>query len=250
MCNCLTPIYYTQVFIWSKNTESEQELAIALAEGLDTLLAASKKSEKHTSLLRQEAVLKPIRELFQRYVASLESNKSPAPQLESVLVTLCHYVCVLLAREPAFFGKFYNIATVEKQPGLPLMSILINSLYNNDRQGQTAREGLKILMCLAKEQQLLTAYTLESSFCPIVATGLSPLFSALPHVLPPAVQKAGMFSSSDVDQLKEVKNFVTALEFCDSVSIFSLSSLCLVLMLYLSIISVYYVCRYLRQLQH
>ena len=45
------------------------------------------------------------------------------------------------------------------------------------------------------------------------------MFSDLPRPLPLQVEQAGMLSAMDVESLKEVENFVTSLEFCDSVII-------------------------------
>ena len=140
-------------------------------------------------------------------------------EMETVLVSLSYYICVLITREPSFVDLFYDLATVAQHPRFPLMLLLINNLNDNGPQGQTARDSLKLLMALAREQQLLVAFTLESNFCPIVATSLSAVFSALPRMLPAGVEKEGMFSSTDIVQLKEVEDFVTSLEFCDSVTI-------------------------------
>ena len=73
-------------------------------------------------------------------------------------------------------------------------------------------------MSLAKEHDLLTQYiAYQSDFCPIVATGLSAVFSDLPRLLPKEVEEVGMLSSLDVESIKELEEFVTCLEFCDSV---------------------------------
>ena len=137
--------------------------------------------------------------------------------METILVSLSYYICVLITREPSFLDLFYNLASQDHHPRFPLMTLLVNNMHHRGPQGQTARDSLKLLMALAKEQQLLSVFTLESDFCPIVAGGLCAVFSDLPRVLPASVEKEGMFSSADIIQLAEVENFVTTLEFCDSV---------------------------------
>ena len=97
-------------------------------------------------------------------------------------------------------------------------TVILCNIYKNGAQGQTSRDVLKLLISLSKEHELLAQYiSLQSDFCPIVATGLSAVFSDLPRLLPKEVEELGMLSSVDVEAIKELEEFVTCLEFCDSV---------------------------------
>ncbi len=84
-------------------------------------------------------------------------------------------------------------------------------------QGHTARDCVKLLMGLAREQPLVAMFAVESDLCPVVAAGLSGVFSALPRVLPADVERRGAFTAGDIVQLGQLNDFVTSLEFCDSV---------------------------------
>ena len=138
--------------------------------------------------------------------------------MESILVSLSYHVSILIVREPSFLDLFYDIATAANQPKFPLMSLLVNNLHKNGIEGQISRDSLKLLMSLDKEQQLLAQYiAIESNFCPIVATGLSAVFSDLPRLLPPSIEEIGMISMMDIEHVKEIDDFVTTLEFCDTV---------------------------------
>lgn len=209
-----------QVCKWSLQNEKEDVL-LALAGAIDSVLAAAKRVEKDLDLLRDPSVHKPIIELFKQYENDINAGKSIPAKIETILVSISYYVCVFIVREPSYLDLFYDIATIADQPKFPMMTLLICNLHKLGAQGQTSRDNLKLLMALAKEQQLLAQFiALHSDLCPVVATGLSAVFSDLPRPLPEQVEQAGMLSAMDVECLKEVEHFVTSLEFCDSVSFY------------------------------
>ena len=210
---------------------------LAVSEAIDSVLAAAKKAEKELDLLRDPSIHQPIGHLFKKYEDEKNIGKSIPAKIESILVSISYYVCVFIVREPSYIDLFYDIATVTNQPKFPMMTLLICNLHQRGAQGQTSRDNLKLLMALAKEQQLLAQFiALHSDLCPIVATGLSAVFSDLPRPLPKEVEQAGMLSAMDVESMREVENFVTSLEFCDSV-IHKLRTIYLYTFLYLIIFS-------------
>ncbi|XP_046455760.1 FHF complex subunit HOOK interacting protein 1B-like isoform X2 [Daphnia pulex] len=202
---------------WSLENDHDG-LLIAIAGAIDAILAAAKKVDKDLELLRNPSFHLPISQLFKRYEVEKVSGKCVSAKIEALLVSISYYVCVFIVREPSYLDLFYDIATIAVEPKFPLMTLLICNLHKCGAQGQTSRDNLKLLMALAKEHQLLAQFiALHSDLCPIVATGLSAVFSDLPRPLPGHIEKAGMLSAMDIESLKEVENFVTSLEFCDSV---------------------------------
>lgn len=207
-----------QICSWGLEMQND-ELLTVVATAIDSILAAAKKSGKDQTLLRDPSVHSPIRQMLSRYEFLKESGANVSPLFETILVSLSYYICVFIVREPSFLDMFYDIATTVNQPKFPMLTLLMYNLYKNGAQGQTSRDNLKLLMSLAKEQQLLAQFiALQSDFCPIVATGLSAVYSDLPRLLPKHVEEAGMLSGLDIESIKEVEMFVTSLEFCDSVS--------------------------------
>ena len=208
-----------QVCSWGIENKHEG-LLVAVAGAIDSVLAAAKKVEKELDLLRDPSFHQPISQLFKKYENEKVSGKCVSAKFETILVSISYYCCVFIVREPSYLDLFYDVATIAEQPKFPMMTLLICNLHKYGAQGQTSRDNLKLLMALAKEQQLLAQFiALHSDLCPIVATGLSAVFSDLPRPLPLQVEQAGMLSAMDVESLKEVENFVTSLEFCDSVII-------------------------------
>ena len=209
-----------QLCNWSLENDHDG-LLISIAGAIDAILAAAKKVDKDLELLRNSSFHQPIRQLFKKYEVEKVSGKCVSTKIEALLVSISYYVCVFIVREPSYLDLFYDIATIAVEPKFPMMTLLICNLHECGAQGQTSRDNLKLLMALAKEHQLLAQFiALHSDLCPIVATGLSAVFSDLPRPLPVRVEKAGMLSAMDIESLKEVENFVTSLEFCDSVDFF------------------------------
>lgn len=209
-----------QVCAWSLENKHDG-LLVAAAEAIDAILAAAKKVDKDLDLLRDASFHQPISQLFKKYEVENVSGKCVSAKMETILVSLSYYICVFIVREPSYLDLFYDIATIANEPKFPMMTLLICNLHKCGAQGQTSRDNLKLLMALAKEHQLLAQFiALHSDLCPVVATGLSALFSDLPRPLPWHVQNAGMLSHLDIESLKEVENFVTSVEFCDSVIVF------------------------------
>ncbi len=54
--------------------------------------------------------------------------------LETVLVSLAYYVCVLVTREPNFLELFYDLAAADRPPRFPLMTLLVNNLHRDGPQ--------------------------------------------------------------------------------------------------------------------
>ncbi|KAK4014764.1 hypothetical protein OUZ56_027272 [Daphnia magna] len=207
----------SMVCAWSLENKHDG-LLVAAAEAIDAILAAAKKVDKDLDLLRDASFHQPISQLFKKYEVENVSGKCVSAKMETILVSLSYYICVFIVREPSYLDLFYDIATIANEPKFPMMTLLICNLHKCGAQGQTSRDNLKLLMALAKEHQLLAQFiALHSDLCPVVATGLSALFSDLPRPLPWHVQNAGMLSHLDIESLKEVENFVTSVEFCDSI---------------------------------
>ena len=213
----LTLLFFVKVCDWFFNA-LQDELSAIVVGGINSLLSVAQKRGKDLCLLRDPSIHQPICQIFQKYEQITISDKCVSLKVESILVSLSYHVSILIVREPSFLDLFYNIAAAVNQPRFPLMSLLVNNLHRNGIQGQTSRDSLKLLMSLDKEEQLLAHYiATESNFCPIVATGLSAVFSALPRLLPSSIEETGMISVMDIENMKEVDDFVTTFEFCDTV---------------------------------
>lgn len=83
-----------------------------------------------------------------------------------------------------------------------------------------ARDALLLCMSLSKRNKKVATYIAEnSSMCPLLATGLSGLYSILPNVLSDIkVPDWHRLTPDDVNDIKDLSAFVTSLEFSNAVA--------------------------------
>lgn len=83
-----------------------------------------------------------------------------------------------------------------------------------------ARDALLLCMSLSKRNKKVAMYIAEnSSMCPLLATGLSGLYSILPNILTDIkVPDWHRLTPDDVNDVKDLSAFVTSLEFSNAVA--------------------------------
>jgi hypothetical protein len=103
-----------------------------------------------------------------------------------------------------------------------IFSLLIPYIHKEGSLGQTARNALLMIMQLSSRNSNLAGFIVDNTdFCPILATGLSGLYSDLP-------QKSSMNEAIDFNEIKyldrnditstlPLSRFINSLEFCNNV---------------------------------
>lgn len=83
-----------------------------------------------------------------------------------------------------------------------------------------ARDSLLLCMNLTRKNKNVTNYVVKhSNICPLLATGLSGLYSILSHVLNDiSVPDWHRLTPDDVNDIKELSTFITSLEFSNAVA--------------------------------
>lgn len=83
-----------------------------------------------------------------------------------------------------------------------------------------ARDALLLCMSLSKKSKNVSVYIAEhSNICVLLASGLSGLYSVLPHVLSDIVAPDWhRLTPDDVNDIKDLSTFVTSLEFSNAVA--------------------------------
>ena len=195
----------------------------------------------HQSILFQTALIRPLLHL-------LSTCKDCAPlEVEKHLVNLLSTLCLLLSQNaellelffvnespnrtnisrsmdefkhsPAFKSRLSFLDSPESR--FLIFSLLISFVHSDGSIGQQAREALLLIMSLSRKHQAIGMYIAEhSNFCPVLATGLSGLYSLLPRKLSTHVMQADdwhQLTSEDVLEITELQNFLTSLRFCNAV---------------------------------
>ncbi|XP_022377462.1 FTS and Hook-interacting protein isoform X3 [Enhydra lutris kenyoni] len=147
-------------------------------------------SEARQPLLRHG----PVREALLTLLDACGHPVPSSPALDEGLVLLLSQLCVCLAREPSLLEFFLQPPPEPgAAPRLLLFSRLVPFVHREGTLGQQARDSLLLLMALSAGSPTVGRYIADHSyFCPVLATGLSALYSSLPRkieVAHPLVQK-------------------------------------------------------------
>ncbi|XP_025032046.1 FTS and Hook-interacting protein isoform X1 [Python bivittatus] len=192
---------------WHLQRDVPEERKVELLKLFEMLI-----SQSHQPLLRHKAVLAPLRRL-------LGLCAEPAsPLLENNLVLLLNQLCVSVARDPPLLELFFHSPTEQAPPNLLLFSLLIPFIHHEGVVGQQARDALLLLMAMSAGSHTVARYITEHSyFCPVLATGLSALYSSLPRKLEVRGDDWHFLRREDWIGVPSLVLFMNSLEFCNAV---------------------------------
>ncbi|RWS02114.1 hypothetical protein B4U79_04576, partial [Dinothrombium tinctorium] len=124
-----------------------------------------------------------------------------------------------ITSSPQIISKFAYLHKPESR--FLIFSLLIPFVHREGAIGQQARDSLLLIMALSRKHENIGAYIAEhSNFCPVLATGLSGLYSSLPRKLSNDALIIGdwhRITSEDINDTPELKVFLNSLEFCNAV---------------------------------
>ncbi|XP_064482012.1 FHF complex subunit HOOK-interacting protein 1B-like isoform X3 [Ornithodoros turicata] len=169
-------------------------------------------SHSQHELLLQHGFLRPLLHLL----GSCGECGSPV-EVEKRLVVLLNTLCVSLSQHPHLLQLFFTTGTHQPARFL-IFSLLIPFVHREGSIGQQARDALLLCMALSRKNQSVGLYIAEhSNFCPVLATGLSGLYSVLPRKLPIMAEDWHKLTPEDIQELPELAMFLNSLEFCNAV---------------------------------
>ncbi|KAM4697249.1 FHF complex subunit HOOK-interacting protein 1B [Discoglossus pictus] len=172
-------------------------------------------SQSRQPLLRYQPVLRPLVTLLGTF-----SPGPASPVLENNLVLLLNQLCVSLAREPSTLELFFQDATGHDGPAnLLIFSLLVPFIHHEGVIGQQARDALLLIMAMSSSNPTMAKYITENSFfCPILATGLSALYSSLPRKIEVRGDDWHFLRREDWIGVSSLVLFMNSLEFCNAVT--------------------------------
>ncbi|NWR59866.1 F16A2 protein, partial [Bucorvus abyssinicus] len=169
-------------------------------------------SQARQPLLRHKPVLTPLLRLL-----SLCAEPASAP-LENSLVLLLNQLCVSVAKEPAVLELFFHSHADQGPANLIIFSLLIPFIHHEGVLGQQARDALLLIMAMsASNHAVAKSITDNSYFCPVLATGLSALYSSLPRKLEALGDDWHCLRREDWMGVSSLVLFMNSLEFCNAV---------------------------------
>ncbi|XP_061845953.1 LOW QUALITY PROTEIN: FHF complex subunit HOOK-interacting protein 1B [Colius striatus] len=169
-------------------------------------------SQARQPLLRHKPVLTPLLRLL-----SLCAEPS-STALENSLVLLLNQLCVSVAKEPSILELFFHSHADQGPANLIIFSLLIPFIHHEGVLGQQARDALLLIMAMsASNLAVAKSITDNSYFCPVLATGLSALYSSLPRKIEVRGDDWHFLRREDWIGVSSLVLFMNSLEFCNAV---------------------------------
>uniref|UniRef100_A0A8C9W821 FHF complex subunit HOOK-interacting protein 1B n=1 Tax=Scleropages formosus TaxID=113540 RepID=A0A8C9W821_SCLFO len=167
------------------------------------------------SLLQHKAVLQPLLSLLG---ACADPSTGCPPALEPSLVLLLNQVCVCMAQQPAVLELLFQAAQPQGPTNLLIFSLLVPFIHRDGPLGQQARDALLLVMATSASNDGVARYITENSyFCPVLATGLSALYSSLPRKIEVRGDDWHALRPEDWVGVSSLVLFMNSLEFCNAV---------------------------------
>ncbi|XP_062950541.1 FHF complex subunit HOOK-interacting protein 1B isoform X2 [Cynocephalus volans] len=172
-------------------------------------------SEARQPLLRHG----PVREALLTLLDACGRPVPSSPALDEGLVLLLSQLCVCVAREPSLLEFFLQPPPEPgAAPRLLLFSRLVPFVHREGSLGQQARDALLLLMALSAGSPTVGRYIADHSyFCPVLATGLSALYSSLPRKIEVPGDDWHCLRREDWLGVPALALFMSSLEFCNAV---------------------------------
>ncbi|KAK2840085.1 hypothetical protein Q5P01_013825 [Channa striata] len=167
-------------------------------------------------LLQHTAILHPLLRLLG---ACGDPELGCPPALENSLVLLLNQVCVSMARQPVVLEMLFRAAPAQQgSTNLLIFSLLVPFIHRDGSIGQQARDALLLVMAASASHEAVARYIAENSyFCPVLATGLSALYSSLPRKIEVRGDDWHALRREDWMGVSSLVLFMNSLEFCNAV---------------------------------
>jgi len=201
-----------QIVGWTKSIPYNQsdQLIVLEIRFCEVLLSCKRSGQ---TVLSHVKVLQPLLSLLD-IINSLPQSHEPSIDLQTSLLGLVHTLCVLLTESPSLLDLF----TCNDNPRFILFSLLTPYLHKAGVLGQQARDSLLLCISLSSRNSNVEEYiSKHSNFCPILATGLSGLFSSLPRSLGADSPSWHKLDPGDGQDIPGLTNMLTSIELCSAV---------------------------------
>ncbi|XP_032916919.1 FHF complex subunit HOOK interacting protein 1A isoform X2 [Catharus ustulatus] len=196
-----------KLFLWSLWREFTDETKIEQLKMYEMLVTQS-----HQPLLHHKPILKPLMMLLS------SCSGTTTPTVETELVVLLSQLCSIIAKDPSILELFFHTSEDQGAANFLIFSLLIPFIHREGRVGQQARDALLFIMSLSAENNLVANHIAENTyFCPVLATGLSGLYSSLPTKLEEKGEEWHCLMKDDWLLSPALVQFMNSLEFCNAV---------------------------------
>lgn len=196
-----------RLFVWSLRREFTDDMKVEQLKMYEMLVG-----QAHQPLLHHKPILRPLMMLLS------SCSGTAAPEVEAELVLLLNQLCCVLAKDPSILELFFHTSEDQGATNFLIFSLLIPFIHKEGTVGQQARDALLLIMSLSAENERVAKHIAENTyFCPVLATGLSGLYSSLPTKLEVPSEEWHCLHREDWLQMPSLIQFLNSLEFCNAV---------------------------------
>ncbi|XP_039862846.1 protein FAM160A1-like isoform X1 [Simochromis diagramma] len=201
-----------RLFLWSLRRQFTEDMKLEQLRMYQMLLSQAKQP-----LLHHKPVLRPLMMLLASCAGAASDTGGV---VEAELVLLLNQLCVALVKDPSVLELFFHTSEDQGAANFLLFSLLIPYTHRQGLVGQQARDALLLIMSLSASEPRVAQHIAENTyFCPVLATGLSGLYSSLPARL--QVYSEDWHSLDQADwqqQVPALVHFLHSLDFCSAVT--------------------------------
>ncbi|XP_028658531.1 FHF complex subunit HOOK interacting protein 1A [Erpetoichthys calabaricus] len=196
-----------KLFLWSLRREFTDDMKIEQLKMYEMLVCQSRQP-----LLHHKPILRPLMMLLS------SCSGTATPSVEAELVILLNQLCSILAKDPSILELFFHTSEDQGAANFLIFSLLIPFIHREGTVGQQARDALLFIMALSAENHVVANHVVENTyFCPVLATGLSGLYSSLPTKFEVHSEDWHCLQREDWVQVPALVQFMNSLEFCNAV---------------------------------
>ncbi|XP_038837528.1 protein FAM160A1-like [Salvelinus namaycush] len=196
-----------RLFLWSLRRQFTDEMKLEQLKMYEMIVGQARQP-----LLHHKPVLRPLMMLLS------SCSGTAGPEVEAELVSLLNQLCCVLAKDQSVLELFFHTSEDQGAANFLIFSLLIPFIHREGLVGQQARDALLLIMSLSAENQRVAQHIAENTyFCPVLATGLSGLYSSLPTKLEVPSEEWHCLHREDWLQMPTLVQFLNSLEFCNAV---------------------------------
>ncbi|CAJ1085766.1 protein FAM160A1-like [Xyrichtys novacula] len=200
-----------RLFLWSLRRQFTEDMKLEQLRMYQMLL-----SQARQPLLHHKPVLRPLMMLLASCAGAATDSGGA---VEAELVHLLNQLCVALVKDPSVLELFFHTSEDQGAANFLLFSLLIPYTHRQGTVGQQARDALLLIMSLSATDPRVAQHIAENTyFCPVLATGLSGLYSSLPARLQVYSEDWHCLDQADWQQVPALVHFLHSLEFCSAVT--------------------------------
>ncbi|XP_062864785.1 FHF complex subunit HOOK-interacting protein 1A [Trichomycterus rosablanca] len=205
-----------RLFVWSLRRDFTDQSKLEQLKMYEKLISQAKQP-----LLHHKPILKPLMMLLSSCAGAATSpavGVSCSMAVENELVLLLHQLCGVVSNDPSVLELFFHSSEDQGAANFLLFSLLVPFIHRDGPMGKQARDALLLIMTLSNDNQRVATHIAHNTFfCPVLATGLSGLYSSLPAKLDVPSEDWHCIHMDEWQHEPPLIHFLNSLEFCNAV---------------------------------